>query len=176
MKIEEKHSSAQEATHKGITDAMRRRAGRSRFQAYFLLVITLAVASYAAFYFSSDIRSYVTNVNLMNANIQDVVNVTIPEKNFYDLLVEGILRLGAVFLAIYVIRLLFILVRHQINLAEDLEQRADLIELSEGDEAKIEIFASLIAIQSTEPGRIPDHPYGKFADAIKEIASKLPDK
>ena len=112
----------------------------------------------------------------MNANIQEKVSVTIPENNLYDLLVEGILRLGAVVLAIYVIQLLFVLVRHQIKLAEDLDQRADLIELSEGDEAKIEIFASLNAIQTAEPGRIPDHPYGKFADAIREIASKLPDK
>ena len=51
MKIEEKHLSAQEATHKRVAGAMRGRAKRSRFQAYCLLAITLAVATYAAFIF-----------------------------------------------------------------------------------------------------------------------------
>lgn len=31
-------------------------------------------------------------------------------------------------------------------------------------------------MQSTDIGSMPDHPYGKLADAIKAIAGKLPSK
>ncbi|MCY3702388.1 MAG: hypothetical protein OXG16_06880 [Rhodospirillales bacterium] len=112
----------------------------------------------------------------MNASIHEAVTVTPAERNIYDLLVEGILRLGAVLLAVYVMQLLFSLIRHQIQLAEDLEQRADLVDLANGSEEKLEKFASLLVAHRDNFGRIPHQPYDKFVDVIKEIATKLPSK
>ena len=155
---------------------MRRRAKWSQYQAFALIAVTLGIATYAALFFAAEDRSVVFNVSLENANIQDQVNVSMPDANVFDFLVEAILRLGAVLLAVYLIQLLFSLIRYRIKLAEDLEQRADMIELCYNDEEKLKIISALVTLQGTDLGSMPDHPYGKFADAIKEVAGKIPTK
>lgn len=160
--------------YRSVTSAMRRRAKWSQYQAFVLLLVTLSIATYAAIYFATEDRSIAISVDLEGANVQEQINISVPEENIFDFLVDAILRLGAVLLAVYLISLLFSLVRYRIKLAEDLEQRADMIELCYNDEEKLKLISSLVAVQGTDIGSMPDHPYGKFADAIKEIAGKLP--
>lgn len=159
--------------HKIIADRMRKRARVFQVQAYILLIVTLGIAGYAAFFFI--VENQILSVNLNQANLENSI-IEFPDKNIYDFLTDSILRLGAVLLAVFVIQLLFSLVRYRIKLAEELDSRADLIELGIDDEKNLELIATIAGIQSTDIGAMPDHPYGKFADAIKEIAAKLPTK
>lgn len=142
-------------------------------QAYMLLVITLAIAGYAAFFFV--VKDQTFSVSFNQANLE-ASRIEFPQSNIFDFLTSAILRLGAVLLAVFVIQLLFSLVRYRVKLSEDLENRADMIELCFDNKNNLELVRAVASMQSTDIGVMPDHPYGKFADAIKEIAGKLPSK
>ncbi|WP_132248660.1 hypothetical protein [Primorskyibacter sedentarius] len=159
--------------HKRIADRMRRRARMFQVQAYLLLAITLAIAGYAAFFFVVEDQTF--SVSFNQANLENS-RIEFPESNIFDFLTSAILRIGAVLLAVFVIQLLFSLVRYRVKLSEDLDNRADMIELCFDDENKLELVKAVASMQGTDIGSMPDHPYGKFADAIKEIAGKLPSK
>lgn len=159
--------------HKRVADRMRRRARMFQVQAYLLLAITLAIAGYAAFFFVVEDQTF--SVSFNQANLENSM-IEFPESNIFDFLTSAILRIGAVLLAVFVIQLLFSLVRYRVKLSEDLDNRADMIELCFDDENKLEIVKAVASMQGTDIGSMPDHPYGKFADAIKEIAGKLPSR
>ncbi|WP_146159716.1 hypothetical protein [Rhodovulum imhoffii] len=93
-----------------------------------------------------------------------------PGTNLYDFLTKAILRLGAVLLAVFVIQLLFPLVRYRIKLSDELEHRADFIELGFEYERNIDFIKAIALAQSINMDAMPDHPYGKFADTIKVSA------
>lgn len=159
--------------YRSVVAQMRRRARGYQVQAYVLLIATLGIAAYGAFYFIVEDQTF--SVNFHQANLE-AANIKFPESNLFDFLATAILRLGAVLLAVFMIQLLFSLVRYRTKLSEDLENRADLIELCFENEGGLELVTAIASIQGTEMGSMPDHPYGKFADAIKEMAGKLPSK
>ena len=160
-----------------VTSLMRRRAKWAQYHAYVLLVITLGIATYAFLFFAFDFTEPNIVTDMMNTEIgPGAVLTTVPEMNIYYFFTRAILNLGAVLLAVYLFQLLFSLIRHLVKLAEDLALRADMIELCFDDADKLNLVSSVVALDGIHIGSMPDHPYGKIADAIKEVAAKLPGK
>jgi hypothetical protein len=71
-------------------------------------------------------------------------------------------------------QILVSLARYRLKLAEELDNRADIVDLSIDDLERMQAIAGLIGPTGADIGVLPGNLYEKLFDAIKEFAGKIP--
>jgi hypothetical protein len=159
---------------KYTVDVMRRRARRMQREALILLFFIFVGGGAIAYLFVSYAAGF--NANIMTKGDYAPAIIQLGDNfNLYSLIKDAVLRLGAVLLAIFMIRLAFAIVRYRLQTANELEERADVLGIAGDDLERMKVVVPLLrSSDRIDFGPIPDSPYDKVLDTLKEVAGKLP--
>jgi hypothetical protein len=92
---------------------------------------------------------------------------------------SGVLRIGMVLIAIFVIQILVGFARYYYRLSEHISFSADIIRLSDGNTKLIKELSTVL-LPSFDFGKMPSSPFQKIVDTsmdtVRELAKKIPTK
>ena len=157
---------AQDGIHLAVADRLEQKASQARFHGtlYMAGSIALGMTIIGIFFQFTIIQ-------------RQTISISPADENFISLIGAGILRIGMVLLAIFLIQILVGFSRYYFRLAEHLSLSADVIRLSNGNPKLIKELASVL-LPTFDFGKIPTSPIQKIVetsmDAIKELAKKVP--
>jgi hypothetical protein len=153
---------------RNIIDNMRKRANNYQVKSYFTWFIILILFIGTVYYFIK----VGDNVSAVIDGSTDA-NITIGGgETIFDFLGGAVLRIGAVILAAYLMRSLFIVARFQQLASENLYSKADILDLSQNDIQKMRALVALSEFHKTEFERSPKNPFDGAMQLLKETVSK----
>lgn len=85
---------------------------------------------------------------------------------------ESVAKVGAVFIAIYLVQILFSLTRYHFRIADHLEGASDILNLAGDDHEKMQNLMLVLATTHIDFGKAPTAPVDKLLDTIKEALGK----
>jgi hypothetical protein len=84
------------------------------------------------------------------------------------------IRLGAVFIAVFVMQILVSFARYKFRLSDNLGKMADICEASDGDLEKMKVLSSVYLLEIGDVSQFLQSPADKMADLAKEAISRIP--
>ena len=84
---------------------------------------------------------------------------------------QWVLKVGAVFLAVYLTQIVVGFARYQFRMYHLLNDCADSIDLAEGDVEKLAIIRSALSTEAVDFGKMPQTQIDKAMDVIKAVAT-----
>jgi len=147
---------------------MRQRSHRLQWEARILLVTTL-VLGIAAVVFFVYAPSSGASVTINGSAI--IHQLVLPAANWVDLAKEATLRIGSVVVAIFLMQILISFGRYRLRLAEFLDWRADLFELTLGDVERLKQLVDIFGLTTVEFVPFPGSPIEKIGKSIGRAAT-----
>lgn len=154
--------------------SLERRARRSRIEGIVYLSLFLLIAVSVVVYFGSiAITERTININASSANIEQGIHID-QKIGWADIVGAGILRLGSVLLAVFLIQILVTFSRYRFRVSDLLYSRALALRLAGDNPDRLEIYATHLSSEGIDFGKLPKHPYSDAMSAVKALASKIP--
>jgi hypothetical protein len=155
-----------------IADRLDRKAARARGFGLNCMVASVGVGLVIiGFFLWSSIRIDAQNVSV---GAMPSLSAALGES-----IGTGVLRIGMVLIAVFIIQILVGFARYYFRLSEHISFSADIVRLSNGNTALIEQLSRAL-LPNFDFGKIPVSPIQKIVDTsmdtIKELAKKIPTK
>lgn len=178
-------SGPQSATFEQVAERMERKARSARFLAFWFVGASVLAGTLIMFLFVGP--GVVISQGTPSATASS--GPEIPPSDFsasssassaFDAILGlGVLRIGVVLVAIFVIQILVSFARYYFRLAEHLSIASEVLRLSNGDPSLIKELSTVL-VPTMDFGKLPASPVQKALeksfDMMKELASKIPTK
>jgi hypothetical protein len=92
-----------------------------------------------------------------------------------DVIASSILRIGSVFLAIFLVQILVNLTKYNFRIADHLDITADAVELCLLDDHFLKTASTLMSLQHIDFTKGPAPPTDQAMKVIKEAISRIPN-
>lgn len=116
-----------------------------------------------------ELRKLELEVELKKAELQ---KSALESTTMTETIAESVAKIGAVFIAIYLVQILLSLTRYHFRIADHLEVASDILNLAGGDHEKLKDLMLVLATTHIDFGKAPTTPVDKVLDTVKDTLSK----
>lgn len=124
--------------------------------------------------------SVIQAVKSLEEKVDKAVTDAELKRNFQDTILYSlsvsVVRIASVFLAVYLIQILVGFTRYQFRLSDHLDATADALELTAGDQERLDTVLKSISTQHIDFGKMPNTPTEHSMELLKELVKKIPSK
>jgi hypothetical protein len=166
-----------------LTGKLRKRSRRAVIEAWFYLFCTIVVGIGLVYYFTTygGIFAKYASVAVGGSGSYSTVEVkvdpgtTFPAQTDWEVLISQIVtRLGAVFIAIFVMQALISFSRYKFRLSGNLARAADICEGSGGVLERMQLLSQIYLVDLGDISQFIQSPTDKVLDLVKDAVAKIP--
>ena len=165
-----------------LTDNLRRRARRALFEARFYLLCSVVVGVGLVYYFTTfgGIFAKYGAIAIGGSVQSSTIDIKVDPGTFvasteWDTIVSQIVtRLGAVFIAIFVMQALISFSRYEFRLSDNLARAADICEGSGGNLENMQVLSQIYLVDLGDISQFLQSPTDKVLDLAKDALGKIP--
>jgi hypothetical protein len=165
-----------------LTDKLRRRSARAQFEARFYLFCSVVVGIGLVYYFTTSLGIYAKyggiaiGGNVSGSTIETKLDPgSIVPSVDWDMIVSSIVpRLGAVFIAIFIMQALISFSRYKFRLSDNLARAADICEGSGGNIENMQALSKIYLIDLGDISQFLQSPTDKVLELANNALAKIP--
>jgi hypothetical protein len=165
-----------------LTDKLRKRSSRAHFEARFYLLCSIVVGIGLVYYFTTSLGIFAKyggvaiGGNVFTSTIETKLDPgsVVPSVD-WDIVISSIVtRLGAVFIAIFIMQALISFSRYKFRLSDNLARAADICEGSGGNIENMEILSKIYLIDLGDISQFLQSPTDKVLELANSALTKIP--
>ena len=165
-----------------LTEKLRRRSKRAIFEARFYLVCSVFVGIGLVYYFTTfggifaKYGAIAIGGSVSNSSIDVKVDPGsfVPSTEWDVIVSQAVTRLGAVFIAIFVMQALISFARYKFRLSDNLARAADICEGSGGKLENMQILSQIYLVDLGDISQFLQSPTDKVIELASSAIAKIP--